>query len=37
IVPSVVEKDYIFLTTIIPCRKATKMYKEERENQNEIR
>lgn len=28
IVPYVVEKDYIFLKTIIPSRKATKMYKE---------
>jgi len=37
IVPYVVEKDYIFLKTIIPSRKATKMYKEEQENQNEIR
>lgn len=33
IVPYVVEKDYIFLKTIIPGRKATKMYNEEQENQ----
>jgi len=26
LVPHVVEKDYIFLKTIIPSRKATKMY-----------
>ena len=37
VVPYVVEKDYFFLKTIIPSRKATKMYKEEQENQNEIR
>jgi len=28
-VPHTVEKGYIFLKTIIPSRKATKMYKEE--------
>ena len=33
IVPYVDEKEYIFLKTIIPSRKATKMYKEERESQ----
>jgi hypothetical protein len=33
IVPYVTEKELIFLKTIIPSRKATKMYKEERENQ----
>lgn len=37
IVSYVVEKEYIFLKTIIPSRKAAKMYKEEQENQNEIR
>lgn len=37
IVPYVIEKEYIFLKTIIPSRKATKMYKEEQEHQNEIR
>ena len=29
LVPHVVEKDYIFLKTIIPSRKATKMYQNE--------
>lgn len=33
IVPYVIEKKHIFLKTIIPSRKATKMYKEERENE----
>ena len=37
IVPYVVEKEHIFLKSIIPSRKATKMYREEQENQNEIR
>ena len=37
VVPYVVEKEYIFLKTIIPSRKATKMYKEEQESKNEIR
>ena len=32
IVPYVVEKKYIFLKTIIPSRKATKLYKDEQEN-----
>ncbi len=31
IVPHVVEDDYIFLKTIIPSRKATKIYKKEQE------
>ncbi|MDI7261586.1 MAG: BrnT family toxin [Thermodesulfobacteriota bacterium] len=31
LVPHVVEKDYIFLKTIIPSRKATKMYQNEQE------
>jgi uncharacterized DUF497 family protein len=31
LVPHVVEKDYIFLKTIIPSRKATKMFKNEQE------
>ena len=30
-VPHVIEKKYIFLKTIIPSRKATKMYKDEQE------
>jgi hypothetical protein len=37
IVPYVIEKEYIFLKTIIPSRKATKMYKEQQESQHEIR
>ena len=32
LVPYVVEKDYIFLKTIIPSRKATKMYQNEQED-----
>ncbi|MCK9365291.1 MAG: BrnT family toxin [Syntrophales bacterium] len=32
IVPYVIEKECIFLKTIIPSRKATKMYKEELES-----
>jgi len=31
LVPYVVEKDWIFLKTIIPCRKATKAYKKGKE------
>ena len=31
IVPFIVEKESIFLKTIIPSRKATKLYKEEKE------
>jgi hypothetical protein len=31
LVPHVVEKDYIFLKTIIPSRKASRMYKKEQE------
>ena len=31
LVPHVVEKDYIFLKTIIPSRKATRSYKREQE------
>lgn len=31
LVPHVVEKDYIFLKTIIPSRKATKMYQNKQE------
>ncbi|MCP4757069.1 MAG: toxin [Proteobacteria bacterium] len=30
LVPHIVEENYIFLKTVIPSRKATKMYKEER-------
>ena len=29
LVPHIIEKEYIFLKTIIPSRKATKMYKKE--------
>lgn len=32
LVPHVVEKEYIFLKTIIPSRKATKMYRKEQED-----
>jgi uncharacterized DUF497 family protein len=32
LVPHVVERDYIFLKTIIPSRKATKMYQDEQED-----
>jgi hypothetical protein len=31
LVPHVVEKDYVFLKTVIPSRKATKAYKKEQE------
>jgi uncharacterized DUF497 family protein len=31
LVPYVVEKDYIFLKTVIPSRKATKAYRNEQE------
>jgi len=31
LVPHVLEKDYIFLKTIIPSRKATKAFKKEQE------
>lgn len=33
VVPHIIEKEYIFLKTIIPSRKATKMYKDEQEGQ----
>ncbi len=32
IVPHIIEKEYTFLKTIIPSRKATKMYKTEQED-----
>ena len=32
LVPHIIEKDYTFLKTIIPSRKATKMYKEKQED-----
>jgi len=31
LVPHIIEKEYTFLKTIIPSRKATKMYREEKE------
>ena len=37
LVPHVIEKEYIFLKTIIPSRKATRDYRIEREEKNEIR
>lgn len=37
LVPYVIDQNYIFLKTIIPSRKATKMYKKGREVQNENR
>jgi uncharacterized DUF497 family protein len=36
IVPFIVEKDFIFLKTIIPNRKATKDFRSEREKTHEI-
>ena len=36
VVPFVEEKDYIFLKTIIPSRKATREYRKEMEIENEI-
>jgi hypothetical protein len=33
LVPHVVERDYIFLKTILPSRKATREYKKEQEAQ----
>ena len=35
LVPHIIEKDYTFLKTIIPSRKATKMYKEDRRAKHE--
>ena len=37
IIPHVIEGKYIFLKTIIPSRKATKMYKDEKDGRDEIR
>ena len=37
LVPDVIEEKYIFLKTIIPSRKATRDYKKEIEEQDEIR
>ncbi len=36
-IPYVIQKDCIFLKTIIPSRKATKVYQKERGEPNEIR
>jgi len=36
LVPHIIEKEYIFLKTIIPSRKATRMYKKEQEDLHEI-
>ncbi len=36
LVPHVVEKNYIFLKTIFPSRKATQLFLESKEIQNEI-
>ncbi len=36
LVPHVIEKDYTFLKTIIPSRKATKMFRKEKEEKHEI-
>lgn len=36
LVPYVLEKEYVFLKTIIPSRKATRDYRAEREGKNEI-
>ncbi len=33
-VPHIIEKEYIFLKTIIPSRKATKMYKDEQKQED---
>lgn len=36
LVPHIIEKDYTFLKTIIPSRKATKMFRKEKEEKHEI-
>ena len=36
LVPHIIEQEYIFLKTIIPSRKATKMYFDQRGDTNEI-
>ena len=35
LVPHIIEKEYIFLKTVIPSRKATKMFKEQTEGKDE--
>ena len=37
LVPHIIEKEYIFLKTIIPSRKATREYDKDRKGKNEIR
>ena len=37
LVPHIVEREHIFLKTIIPSRKATKMFNKEMEGKHEIR
>ncbi len=37
LVPRIIGKEYIFLKTIIPKRRATKDYQDEQEGQHEIR
>ena len=37
LVPHIIEKEYVFLKTIIPSRKATKEYDKDRKGKNEIR
>lgn len=36
LVPHIIEKEHVFLKTIIPSRKATKDYLREKEKENEI-
>ena len=36
LVPHVLHKDHVFLKTIIPSRKATRLYLDEQEGKNEI-
>ena len=35
LVPHIIEKEYIFLKTVIPSRKATKMFQEQTEGKDE--
>ena len=37
LVPHIIEKEHIFLKTIIPSRKATREYDKDRKGKNEIR
>ena len=36
LVPHIIEKEYIFLKTIVPSRKATREYDKDRKGKNEI-